>query len=92
MTLTGDLNRDGKVDKEDLEILKAILAEIEGDTNFLDVLTPEQRKILDINHDGQIDRDDLEALCEILIQGPTAEEHPLRDRLVALRDSLRKGA
>ncbi len=93
MTLTGDLNRDGRVDKDDLEILKAILSEIEDDTSFLDVLTPEQRKQLDINHDGQIDRDDLEALCEILIRGNTDASCEVKkeavEKISGLRDKLR---
>lgn len=85
MGIIGDINNDGKLDRSDLDALKAIIKECGGNTEALNQLPPELLDKLDVNGDGQLDEDDIEALCNQIFSGKLASASQLAGKLSALR-------
>ena len=90
MSLTGDLNNDGKVDAEDLKLLKQLLQEDGIPPEAFRQLSPEEQAVFDITGDGQVSYNDVIALTEKLMQStsPSAPSKIL-DRLQQLRAKSR---
>ena len=82
----GDLNHDGKLDPQDVAVLRRIL---QGNARLIEDLSPQQRALLDINHDGKLDYDDLIALCQKLLHEGHQDVAPITDKLNHLRDKYR---
>ncbi|OGI18304.1 MAG: hypothetical protein A3B68_04515 [Candidatus Melainabacteria bacterium RIFCSPHIGHO2_02_FULL_34_12] len=64
----GDLNNDGKIDKEDLEILKDYL---DGNKK----LSEEEKEYYDVNEDGVVDEKDYQVLFSFI------NRHEIEDRV-----------
>lgn len=81
----GDIDGDGKLDKNDLALLKQMLA----DHDLLDKLSPEDQARLDVNHDGKVTYDDVVALCEMVIADDRNSARNLAAKFDALRNKAR---
>ncbi len=76
MGVAGDLNNDGILDRNDIDLLNTILG---SNPAVLKTLSPEDLALLDVNHDGQIDQNDLNALCQKVLSGANpASSEPLQ--------------
>ncbi len=58
--MSGDINQDGRLDGNDLAILRDLVKNPE----LAALLNPEDRALLDVNNDGQIDEQDIIALVK----------------------------
>lgn len=84
--MIGDLNFDGKIDRNDLNILQQILASAGyDDETLLSQLDPDQLMALDINQDGQLDKDDIEKLLQLILKGNAQNSKALTEKFLALR-------
>lgn len=90
-TMRGDINNDGKVDGEDLRLLRSILDDLkqhEFSHTIISQLTPEQQGMLDITQDGKFTYEDVIALCKLVVK--ETESHPtLSDKFSALQNKIR---
>ncbi len=84
MNQPGDVNQDGKITSEDLEMLRRLL---ESTPELLSHLPEADRKLLDVNQDGEINYNDLMRLCTQLVE--QAQETPVASKLDQLRQKLR---
>lgn len=85
MGLQGDLDGDGKLGRTDLDLLKQLVRQYEGDPERVEQLPPEMLDALDVNRDRQIDQDDVEALCRLLMRGDNAKTREMLDKFQSLR-------
>ena len=84
----GDINNDGKVDAEDLKLLREIIATLKNSPGLIDQLPPEEKALLDVDGDGEINYDDVTALCDKVLKNPTTERETaslLNEKFAALR-------
>ena len=82
----GDVNQDGQITSEDLEVLRGLL---ESAPELLSHLPEADRKLLDVNQDGEINYNDLMRLCAQLAE-QTADQ-PVACTLDQLRQKFRRG-
>lgn len=90
--MLGDINRDGQVDAEDLQLLKTLLEDLrkhDYSHSIIGQMTPEQRALLDINGDGNFSYDDVIALCKLVVKETESHPGPLSQKLSALQDRIR---
>lgn len=90
MTLHGDINQDGTVDRQDLTLLKNLVSVSGGNPDALSQLPAEVIAKLDVNGDGQIDNDDVDALCRALFMGSMEKTNRFREQLNELRAKSRQ--
>lgn len=91
-SLHGDMNEDGRVDAQDIDVFRRLLEDQKLHPQLFDNLSPDLKAMLDVNGDGEINYDDLIALCKSVAQ----EENPgeakvLADKFMALRNKVRSG-
>lgn len=85
MSRRGDITGDGKLGRADLELLKQLVKQYQGNPAAVDALTPAQFAMLDVNADGQLDQDDVEALCKLLMNGNTGQMQALNQKFREMR-------
>ena len=90
MTLHGDINQDGRIDRQDLTLLKNLIGASGGNPDALNHLPPEVLDKLDVNGDGQIDSDDVNAMCQTLFMGSVDKTASFRGKLDELRAKSRQ--
>jgi diguanylate cyclase (GGDEF)-like protein len=78
----GDINNDGLVDQDDLEILEILAGNSPESIQLLGNMSPQQLKACDINDDGVIDYRDLVEVCKNLLLD--MEKLALTDELTGL--------
>ncbi len=89
MAEPGDINRDGKIDNQDLELLRAMVR----NTPLFENLSDEEKVLLDVNRDGEVNYDDVIRLIE-MIKSKVDQDHSeqgetLRRSISSLRNKLR---
>lgn len=85
--LIGDITGDGKIDKEDIEILRMLCQGGPTSEKLFSSLSPEQVAACDITGDGYINRDDLLQLAKkMLNQDP---KRNIENKLSNLRNKLK---
>jgi hypothetical protein len=84
MSISGDFNNDGKLDAQDINLLRQLLTDNPG---ILQHLTPEDKAMLDFNQDGVIDREDLARLCSKILNQPYINPD-INNKLANLRNKL----
>lgn len=86
--VVGDITGDGKVDQDDINILRLLT---QGGTTaeaLFSQLSPEQIAACDISGDGYINREDLIEMCKSVIN--KAPEKTFNDKLSGLRNKIKK--
>ena len=83
----GDVTGDGKIDQEDIEILKLLCRGDATAEKLFASLTPEQLSACDVTGDGYINSDDLIALFKKLINQDKIKER--EDKLSNMRNKLK---
>lgn len=84
----GDVTGDGKVDDDDIAILKLLSSGGNTAEAIFAQLTPEQLAACDITRDGYINRDDLLELCKSIVN--RAPDKKIENKLSNLRNKVRK--
>lgn len=88
--INGDINRDGKIDHQDLELLRTLVR----NASLFENLSSEQKALLDLNHDGVLNYDDVIQLIELIQseaeQDSSSQGQALRQSVDSLRDRLRR--
>lgn len=85
--VVGDITGDGKIDKEDIEILRILCQGGPTAEKIFANLTPEQIASCDITGDGYINRNDLFELAKKMID--QAPKNNLENKLSNLRNKLK---
>ncbi|MBK8191027.1 MAG: dockerin type I repeat-containing protein [Vampirovibrionales bacterium] len=87
----GDVNNDGRLDLNDLTLLRQLLA----NPDLYLALTHEQRELLDVNNDGMLSYNDVARLIELMavslpVDAPGESVQAMRHSVDALRQRLRE--
>lgn len=88
--LPGDINHDGRLDRDDLALLRQLLA----NPDLYLALTREQRDALDMNQDGMLSYNDVARLIELMatslpVDAPGDSRVAMEQSVNALRQRLR---
>jgi len=86
MSQTGDFNQDGRIDGNDIALLRTLL---QGNPQLSAHLSAEEFALLDVNHDGHIDQDDLAALYQKLLLASDKLSLGHDEKLGQLRNKLK---
>lgn len=82
---TNDLNQDGMLNHQDLELLRQIILESPA---MLNHLSAAEKALLDINQDGALDYGDITALCQKIVAMEMNGSAP-SEKLARLRSKLK---
>lgn len=82
--MLGDINEDGIVDKDDLEILEILISGSDLAENLFNKMEPKALRACDINQDGKIDLLDLIDLYKTVLID--MEQLALKDELTGLNN------
>lgn len=86
--LVGDVTGDGKIDDDDIEILRALCAGGTTAEILFEHLTPEQLAACDVTGDGYINREDLMMLCKAIVDKTPGKK--IEEKLSNLRKRIKK--
>lgn len=90
MAEPGDINKDGKIDNQDLELLRTMVR----NTALFENLPDEQKAMLDMNSDGDVNYDDVIRLIEMIKsradQDTSEQARELSQSISSLREKLRR--
>lgn len=86
--VVGDVTGDGKIDDDDIEILKILCEGGPTAEAIFSKLTPEQLSACDTTGDGYINREDLLELCKKIVMKSDSKE--IDDKLSDLRRKLKE--
>ncbi|MGD9581201.1 MAG: dockerin type I repeat-containing protein [Vampirovibrionia bacterium] len=86
--ILGDVTGDGKIDDEDIAILKLLANGGTTAEAIFEKLSPEQLAACDITRDGYINRSDLLELCKSIVN--KNPDKKIENKLTDLRNKVRK--
>ena len=84
----GDITGDGKVDDDDIKILRMLCDGGATAETIFSQFTPEQLAACDVTGDGYINREDLMHLCKNIIDKTPGKK--FEDKLSSLRKRIKK--
>ena len=83
----GDVTGDGKIDQDDIEILKLLIKEDSTSDALFASMTNEQIAACDVTGDGYINMDDLVQMMRKIVLKP---ENTTDDKLNSLKSKMRR--